>query len=255
MSAAFAERGLGGAQVAFVLGSGLGAFADRLQDATAVPFDELPGLPRSGVAGHAGRIVVGELAGRRVLVQQGRVHAYEGRSAAEVTRCVRAIVASGARTVVLTNAAGGLHAAWPPGTLMRVVDHVNRQGLTPLASDEVARGTPYDAELGDVLERAARAAGVGLERGVYAGLPGPSYETPAEIRMLRWLGVDAVGMSTVLEAAAAHATGARVCALSLITNFAAGITGEKLSHEEVVATGKAAAQKFQSLLEHALPEL
>lgn len=255
LGAAIRERGLGGADIAFVLGSGLGAFAERLEDPLSVPFAELPGLPQSRVAGHAGRLVAGQLAGRRVLVQQGRVHLYEGWSAAEVTRCVRAIVASGARSVVLTNAAGGLNEHWPPGTLMRLVDHVNLQGRSPLARAELARGTPYDAELGAALERAATESQVRLESGVYAGLLGPTYETPAEIRMLRWLGADTVGMSTVCEAVAAHAAGARVAAVSLVTNFAAGITGEQLSHDEVVETGKLAAQDFQKLLERAIPYL
>jgi purine-nucleoside phosphorylase len=212
-------------------------------------------MPRSAVPGHAGQLVVGELAGRRLVVQQGRVHLYEGWSDRDVSRAVRAFAAVGVRGLVLTNAAGGIRPEWTPGTLMRVTDHLNLQGATPLLPRERATGCPYDAELGAALDRAAVEAGVPLERGVYAGLLGPAYETPAEIRMLRWAGADAVGMSTVAEASAARAAGLRVAAVSCITNQAAGISKEKLSHAEVVATGKAVAQRFCKLLETAVPHL
>jgi purine-nucleoside phosphorylase len=252
---ALRRHGVEGCEAALVLGSGLGVLADRLQAARSIPYDEIEHMPHSAVPGHAGRLVIGELAGRRVLAQQGRVHLYEGWSAHEVTRAVRAFVACGVRVVVLTNAAGGLRAEWAPGTLMRIDDHVNLQGASPLAPGEAGLGTPYDADLGRALEKAARDAGVGLEHGVYAGLPGPSYETPAEIRMLRWMGADAVGMSTVAEALAARAAGARVAAVSCITNHAAGITGRRLAHDEVIEEGRRAADRFAALLERAVPQL
>ncbi len=249
------DHGAEGADVALVLGSGLGVFAEGLAGARAIPYEHLDGMPASGVPGHAGRLVLGEVEGVRVLVQQGRVHLYEGWSAADVTRAVRAFAALGCGRVVLTNAAGGLRPQWEPGTLMRITDHWNRQGTTPLAASERGSGSPYDAALGDALEAAARAAGVPLEHGVYAANLGPAYETPAEVRMLRAFGADAVGMSTALEALAARAAGARVAAISCITNHAAGITGEPLSHDEVVEVGRRSAARFCALLAAAVPRI
>jgi purine-nucleoside phosphorylase len=248
-------RGAIGVELAFVLGSGLGAFAERLEYAVTIPFDELTAMPRSRVPGHAGRFVVGVLAKRRVIVQQGRVHLYEGQSPAQVTRAVRACAALGCRALVLTNAAGGLVPSWPPGTLMRITDHLNLQGRTALSGHERGTGTPWDTALGAALALAAQDAGVPLERGVYAAVLGPSYETPAEIRMLRRLGADAVGMSTVLEACAAHAAGLAVAGVSLITNPAAGLSPKKLEHADVVAAGERAAAEFCALLEAAVPRL
>lgn len=248
-------RDVAGVKLAFVLGSGLGVFAERLNDARVIPYAELDGMPRSSVPGHAGKLVVGTIGRERIVVQQGRVHLYEGWSASEVTRAVRAFAAIGVRGIVLTNAAGGVRETWKPGTLMRITDHLNLQGATPLQPRERAVGPVYCDELGAALDFGARDAQVELARGVYAGLLGPSYETPAEIRMLRWAGADAVGMSTVGEALAARACGLRVAAISCITNLAAGITGEKLSHEEVVATGKAVATRFCKLLEKSVPHL
>ncbi len=249
------EHGVDDVKLGFVLGSGLGVFAERLANARAIPYAELDGMPRSAVPGHAGQLVVGTIGAERVVVQQGRVHLYEGWSPSEVTRAVRAFAAVGVRGVVLTNAAGGLRETWKPGTLMRITDHLNLQGATPLQPMERGRGRIYDEAFGAALDTGARDARVPLERGVYAGLLGPSYETPAEIRMLRWAGADAVGMSTVNEALAACATGMRVAAISCITNLAAGITNEKLSHDEVMATGKAAAASFCKLLERSVPHL
>jgi len=248
-------HGIDACELAFVLGSGLGVFAERLENARAISYEDIDHMPRSAVPGHAGKLVVGEVAGRRVLVQQGRVHLYEGWSVHEATRAVRAFVALGCRGVILTNAAGGLRAEWEPGSLMRIDDHVNRQGETPLTTSERGSDCPYSPELGEALAKGAREAGVDLKHGVYGGLLGPNYETPAEIRMLAWMGIDAVGMSTVAEALAAHAAGARVAAISCITNHAAGITGEKLSHDEVIETGKAAADRFCGLLAASVPHL
>ncbi len=247
--------GLDGGELLFVLGSGLGVFAERLEDARAVPFAELDGMPRSAVPGHAGRFVSGRVRGVPVVVQQGRVHLYEGWSPEEVTRAVRALAGLGCGAVVLTNAAGGARADWPAGTLMRLRDHLNLQGRGPLAPGEAGYGSPYDPELGAALDEAAAAAGVPLEQGVYAGLLGPSYETPAEVRALRAMGADAIGMSTVAEAVAARAAGARVAAVSLVTNPGAGIGGTPLSHAEVVEAGREAADRFCRLLEAAVEPL
>ena len=249
------EHDLSGARIAFVLGSGLGAFAERLQRARAVPSADIDSLPRSGVPGHAGRIVAVEIGGVRVLVQQGRVHLYEGWSAEEVTRAVRAFAAIGVRTLVLTNAAGGIRKGFGPGTLMRIADHLDLQGRTRLAPDERGFGSPWDAEAGLGLETAARAAGVALASGVYAGLCGPAYETPAEIRWLRAIGADAVGMSTIAEALAARAAGMHVAGISCITNLAAGLSETPPSHAEVLEAGERAAGAFCTLLEHSVQPL
>lgn len=252
---ALSQHGVAGVRLAIVLGSGLSAFADRLQHARSIDCTALDGLPQSSVPGHAGRLVVGEIGGQRALVQQGRVHLYEGRSAREVTRAVRAFVALGCKAVVLTNAAGGLRREWAVGSFMRVTDHINLQGETPLSGRERGCGSPYDIELGAALMRGADEAGVTLFEGVYAGLRGPSYETSAEIRGLRWMGASAVGMSTVAEALAAHASGARVAAISCITNQAAGISERPLAHAEVLEVGRQAAGRFGALLEHSVRHL
>ena len=250
-----AARNVEGARLAFVLGSGLGAFADRIEKVEVLPYEELEGMPRSAVPGHAGKLVIGELSGVRVVCQQGRVHLYEGWSVEEVTRCVRALCALGVRGVVLTNAAGGVNETWPVPTLMRIEDHLNLQGRAHLAPSQAGFASPYDAELGAALDEASKACGVSLQRGLYAGLLGPTYETPSEVRMLRKFGASAIGMSTVNEALSAHAAGARVAAVSCITNMGAGITGEKLDHQEVVDAGKQIAEDFCTLLAAAVPHL
>ncbi len=249
------EQGVEGARIAFVLGSGLGAFADRIDNARVISYEDLPGMPRSSVPGHAGKLVVGELSGVKVVCQQGRVHLYEGWSVEEVTRCVRALCAVGVESVVLTNAAGGSNPDWSVPTLMLIEDHLNFQGRSYIAPSQAGFLNPYDAELGKALTAASDASGVGLRRGVYAGLLGPTYETPSEVGMYRRMGASAIGMSTVNEALAARAAGARVAAVSCITNMGAGITGEKLSHEEVVDAGKQIADDFCSLLEAAIKPL
>jgi purine-nucleoside phosphorylase len=255
LAASLRAHGVEGARIALVLGSGLGEFATRVRPATTIPYDAIDGMPRSAVPGHAGKLVVGEVGGVRVVVQQGRVHLYEGWSAHEVTRAVRAFGAVGVRGLVLTNAAGGMRREWAPPTLMRISDHVNLQGRTPLLPGEGGSKATYDVELGEALDEAARASGVSLQRGVYAGVLGPSYETPAEIRFLRDFGADAVGMSTVCEAQAARAAGMRVVAISCITNPAAGFSAGPLNHAEVVEVGQRAAQRFCDLLEAAVPRL
>jgi purine-nucleoside phosphorylase len=252
---ALRERGCGDARVALVLGSGLGAFADRLEGARLLPFADAHGMPQSTVPGHAGRFVHGTLDGVPVLVQQGRVHLYEGRRTDDVTCAVRAFAELGVELLLLSNAAGGVRPAWAPGTLMRITDHVNLTGRVPPLSSPALAGAVYDAGVAARIDAAARAAGVALERGVYAGLLGPSYETPAEIRMARWMGADAVGMSTVVEALAARSAGMRVGAISCITNHAAGVGTAPLSHAEVIAAGRAAAGTFERLLAAAVPAL
>ena len=241
-------------EVALVLGSGLGAFADALEGATVVPFEELPSMPSSTVPGHAGRFVMGEVGGVTVLCQQGRVHLYEGHGSEVVTRAVRALPGLGVHTLLLTNAAGGLVPEWPVPCLMRIEDHVNMQGVAPpLAVGRQAR--VYDPQVASTLRGAAVEIGVELREGVYAGLPGPSYETAAEIRMLDGVGAQAVGMSTVLEAMAGAGAGLRVGAVSCITNPAAGIAVAPLDHEEVVEAGRQIAGDFARLLGAAIPAL
>ena len=252
---ALAAKGLDKFQLAIVLGSGLGAFASALSNSRAVPYDEIEGMPRSTVVGHAGRFVLGEVAGVRVLVQQGRAHLYEGWSAHDATRAPRAFARLGCRGLLLTNAAGALRPEWHPGTLVRISDHINMQGKSGVFVRERSSGVIYGEAFGAALERGAADAKLALERGVYCGLLGPSYETPAEIRMLRKIGADLVGMSTVLEASAARAAGMQVTGLSLVTNQAAGISKAKLDHAEVLAAGEAAALRITKLLLAAVPHL
>lgn len=244
-----------GAELALVLGSGLGVFAERLENARVIPYAELASMPRSTVPGHAGQLVVGRIAGHRVVCQQGRVHLYEGWSAEEVTRAVRAFAALGCRGVLLTNAAGGLRLDWQPGSLMRLTDHWNRQSTSPLGGADRGCGSPYDPRLAQALDEAAAETEVTLHSGVYAANLGPAYETPAEVRMLAEFGADAVGMSTACEALAASAAGMRVAAVSCITNHASGLTDEVLDHADVVEVGKRASKDFCALVEAAVPRL
>ncbi len=249
------DVGADGARVAIVLGSGLGPLAEEVEGARSVPYEELEGMPASAVPGHAGRLVLGDLAGVPVVLQQGRCHLYEGRSAEEVSRCVRCLAELGVGTLLLTNAAGGLHSEWPVPSLMRLTDHINLQGETPLVRSERGYGSPYDPELGAMIDAAAGDAGVTLQAGVYAALPGPTYETHAEVRMHGRFGADAVGMSTAQEALAAHAAGARVAAISCITNHAAGLSQVEPNHEEVVEAGKQATGEFIRLIRALLSRL
>jgi purine-nucleoside phosphorylase len=256
-------RGFAAPDVGVVLGSGLGAFADAVEDARSIDTGELPGYPRSRVEGHAGRLVDGALHGRRVLVFAGRVHYYEGFSLAEVAFPVRVLAALGGRTLILTCAAGGIAERLVPGSLMALSDHLNLMGDSPLRGpndDAVGPRFPdmsevYDAGLRGLLHDAARELGITLEEGVYAAFPGPQYETPAEIRMARALGADAVGMSTVPEAIAARHAGVRVAALALITNRAAGLGAGMLSHEEVLEAGRRSAVSVVALLGEAVRRL
>lgn len=231
--------------IGVVLGSGLGAFADALEDAVAVPFGEIPHFPASTVVGHGGALVVGRSRGVPVAVMKGRVHFYEGYRLDQVVFPIRVLGRLGVETLVLTNAAGAINPAFAPGDLMVIEDHVNLLGNPLLGPNEEALGSrfpdmseAYDRGLRDVAEAACRAASVRCHRGVYVALTGPSYETPAEIRMFRTLGADAVGMSTVPEVIAARHMGMRVVGLSCLTNMAAGVTDRKLDHREVLETGE-----------------
>lgn len=260
-----AEPALAAPQLGLVLGSGLGAVVDLLDAAPRlhVPYGDIPEVPVSGVAGHAGELVAGMVRGRPVLVLSGRVHAYEGYTHREVTILLRAAFQVGLRTVVLTNAAGGLNPAFEPGELMLVTDHINLSGDNPLFGPNIDALGPrfpaltdaYDPDLAHRARAATQRAGVHLHEGVYVMLAGPNYETRAELRMLRGLGADAVGMSTVLEVIVARHAGVRVLAFSLITNKATPDVEIGASHQEVIEMGKVGAARLVKLLGELLPEI
>ncbi len=236
-------------QIGLVLGSGLGALADELVGLERLPYASIPHHPTSSVAGHAGKLCLGEFAGVRVACMQGRVHAYEGHPLSRVVFGVRLLAELGCHSVLLSNAAGGIAERLQAGSLMRIDDHLNLMGDSPLRGPS-ARGARFpDMSQAQLCEAAAREVGVTLERGVYAGLLGPSYETPAEIRMLKTLGADAVGMSTVPEVIALRQIGVRVAAVSCITNLAAGRSTQPLSHAEVEATAARVNGDFRRLFE------
>lgn len=248
-----------------VLGSGLGDFVDRLERGVSIPYEEIPSFPVSRVPGHVGRLVIGELVTPEgtvaVAAMQGRVHGYEGWSGEDVAFGARVLCALGVKLLLVTNAAGGVNPTYAPGDLVRIVDHLNLSGVNPLVGANDERLGPrfpdlseaYDARLGALLEDAAARAGVTLRRGVYACMPGPSYETPAEIRMLRLLGADLVGMSTVPEVIAARHMGVPVAGLSVVTNFAAGLSRRPLSHEEVAETAGRVRDRLAAVVEGFLP--
>ncbi len=248
---------LGGREptVALVLGSGLGALGDRIDDSVVIKYSEIPGFAPSTVEGHRGRLVCGRLEGKTVLAFQGRYHAYEGHEPAALATPIRSAAALGVGTLIVTCAAGGVNRELGPGTLMLLTDHLNLMARNPLVGPVREGETrfpdmtePYDAGLRSLAAEVAREHGTELAEGVYAAMLGPSYETPAEIRMLERLGADAVGMSTVPEVIAARALGLRVLGIALITNAAAGISAGALDHDEVVAAGAAAADEFQRLV-------
>jgi purine-nucleoside phosphorylase len=238
-----------------VLGSGLGAFADSLAGAVRIPYRDIPGFPAPSVAGHGGALIAGMRAGARVLCLSGRVHLYEGHPPSRVVFGVRLLAALGCRAVLLTNAAGATRADWSPGSLVLLRDHINLTGQNPLAGPDEPpfprfpdMSAVYDPELRALAHEAARDAAIPLVDGIYAGVLGPSYETPAEIRMLSTLGADVVGMSTVHEAIALRHRGVRVGALSLVTNLAAGLAERPLDHAEVQALGVLSREKLEALL-------
>ncbi|HYW29901.1 MAG TPA: purine-nucleoside phosphorylase [Gemmatimonas sp.] len=238
-----------------VLGSGLGGLADRIDRATRIPFAHVPGFPKATVAGHAGQVIVGTLAGRPIVALAGRFHMYEGHEASVAAFPARVLHALGAPVYFASNAAGGVRRSFTPGTLMVIADHMNLMFRSPLAGPLEAgderfpdMSEPYDPALRALIHEAGRTTGVPLEDGVYCGLLGPTYETPAEVRMLERMGADAVGMSTVPEVIVARALGMRVAAISCITNKAAGLSLAPLHHEEVVEIGQQVAPRFEALV-------
>jgi purine-nucleoside phosphorylase len=246
-----------------ILGSGLGPYADRFRDRTVVPFEDLPHFPRSTVLGHSGNLVIGEAEGVPAVALQGRVHYYEGYSLAEVTYPARVLGCLGIKQLIVTNAAGGINVNFRPGDLMLITDHINMMGTNPLIGpnlEELGERFPdmseaYDSEMRRTASQIAAQRGITLREGVYIGLTGPSYETPAEIRMYRGLGGDAVGMSTVPEVIVANHMGIRVLGISCITNMAAGILPQKLTHQEVIDTTERVKEQFISLLSGIIPAL
>lgn len=250
-------------EVGIVLGSGLGGLADELDDAVAIPFVDLPGWPAATAPGHAGRLLLGALAGRSVVMLQGRFHLYEGNAPGLVVQPVLLFHALGARIVVLTNAAGGLDPSFGPGTLMVMRDHINLTGRSPLTgpnADELGPRFPdmtdaWSPRLRERLHAAGVAEDVRLQEGVYVGLTGPTYETPAEVRMLAGLGGHAVGMSTVLECIAARWVGLEVCGVSLVTNAGAGYGDAPVTHEEVLEGGLVAGPRLARVLRRFVADL
>ena len=247
-----------------VLGSGLGGLADEIEDAVRIPFGEIPGFPRrtQELAGHAGFLVAGRMEGVEVAAMQGRFHLYEGWRPEDVALPVRALAALGAETMLLTNAAGGLRPGMQPGDLMVMADHINLMWRNPLVGRVVPgeerfpdMSDPYDAGFRQVAEETALELGIPVTQGVYAAMLGPSYETPAEIRMLARLGADAVGMSTVPEVLVARALGVRCLGISCITNLAAGLSGQKLAHDEVMEVGARVRDRLAALVRGVLPRV
>lgn len=242
--------------IGVVLGSGLGGFADQLENNVALPYAEIPHFPQSTAPGHSGRLLIGTIGGVPVALMQGRVHAYEGYVAGQIAFPVRVLARLGIRTLILTNAAGGIRTTFREGQLVLISDHINLTGQNPAIGLNDGRfglrffdmGDAYSRRLRALAHSAAKADGLVLEEGVYVSVPGPSYETPAEIRAFRTLGADLVGMSTVLETIAARHMGLEVLGISCVTNMAAGIKPQPLTMEEVIETGKQVEQQFSRLL-------
>jgi purine-nucleoside phosphorylase len=250
-------------QIGLVLGSGLGAFADEIEDSVKIPYEEIPGFARSTVEGHAGQLALGKVEGVNVAAMQGRFHFYEGYSLEEVTFPQRVMGLLGIKSLILTNASGGINVDFEPGMLMLISDHLNLMGTNPLIGYNDERFGPrfpdmtnvYDRDYQEIAMQEAHAMGLNMRRGIYAALTGPSYETPAEIRLFRILGADAVGMSTVPEAIVARQMGIKVLGISCITNLAAGVTDTPINHEEVMETGERVKETFKELLRRIIPKL
>jgi purine-nucleoside phosphorylase len=250
-------------RVAVVLGSGLGGFADDFEDAVTIPYEDIPGFVSSTVQGHAGRLVVGRIDQVPILAMQGRVHYYEGYSMEEVTFAIRTFKLLGVKTLLLTNAAGGINVQLSQGALMVISDHLNLMGVNPLRGANDERFGPrfpdmsavYSPALQEIVVEEARALGIELRRGIYAALSGPNYETPSEIHLLRNCGADAVGMSTVPEAIVARQMDIEVLGISCITNMASGISDEPINHDEVMETGNRVRSTFTQLLRRVVSRL
>jgi purine-nucleoside phosphorylase len=250
-------------KIALVLGSGLGAFADEFETPTKIPYSEIPHFPRSTAIGHAGQLVVGKVGGIPLAGMQGRVHLYEGYSAKDVAFPIRVFARMGIKAVILTNAAGGIKREFVQGQLVVIKDHINLQGVSPLTGPNDERFGPRFPDMTVAYDRRFRELTVGegnrnrisLYEGVYAALPGPSYETPAEIRYLRTIGADLVGMSTVPEVIAARHSGIRVLGISCVTNAAAGILDQPLDHKEVLETAERVKSQFIALLKNVIPRI
>jgi purine-nucleoside phosphorylase len=257
------ERTAVNAKIALVLGSGLGGFADEFADSVSLPYSEIPGFVSSTAQGHVGSLVAGKVGDIPVLAMQGRVHYYEGYSLEEITLPIRTFHLLGVKTLILTNAAGGVDVQLTQGALMVINDHLNLMGVNPLRGRNDDRFGPrfpdmsevYARELQELATEEARSLGVTVRRGIYAALAGPSYETPAEIHMLRAFGADAVGMSTVPEAIVARQMGMKVLGISCITNMAAGISDTPINHEEVMETGQKVRQMFTQLLRRVIAKI
>ncbi len=250
-------------EVAVVLGSGLGAFADALENRTEIPYCQIPGWPPSTAVGHSGRLVIGTLAGRNIVVMAGRAHLYEGYSPAQVTFGVRVLGAIGIRSIVFTNAAGGVNLSLERGGLVLISDHINLQGINPLVGPNEDRVGPRFPDMSDAYSQryreiaacVASELGISVREGVYAAMLGPSYETPAEIRFLRTIGADVVGMSTVPEVIVANHMGMKVLGISCVTNMAAGILARKIDHQEVLETGAMVRDTLVRYLKELVPRL
>jgi purine-nucleoside phosphorylase len=250
-------------RVALVLGSGLGAFADDLEDSVSISYEEIDGFARPTVEGHVGRLVLGKIRGVPAAVMQGRFHYYEGYTFEEVVFPIRTLALLGIKSLVLTNASGGINVVFDQGALMVISDHLNLMGVNPLRGRHDERfgarfpdmSEVYARDYQEIAVEEAHAMGLELRRGIYGALSGPSYETPAEIRMLRTLGADAVGMSTVPEAIVARQMGVKVLGISCITNMAAGVAGEPINHQEVIETGERVHDTFKELLRRVIPRL
>ncbi len=250
-------------KVGAVLGSGLGGLVDAVKDPTLLPYKDIPHFPVGRVAGHAGKLALGTLEGIPVALCQGRVHHYEGWTQEDLAYNVRVLWKLGVKTVILTNAAGATNPSFRPGDLMLMTDHLNLLAGSPLRGENVEAMGPrfpdlsrvYDAGLRETTLRIARELKIPVVTGIYAAVLGPQYETPAEVRMLRLLGADAIGMSTVPEAIAAAHVGMRVLGVSCITNLAAGITDQPLNHEEVLETGRRVTESFVALLRRVIPSI
>ncbi|MFA6238255.1 MAG: purine-nucleoside phosphorylase [Bacteriovorax sp.] len=247
-------------RIGIVLGSGLGVFVDQIESKIIIPYNDIPHFRKTSVDGHVGQLILGKVKGVEVVALQGRFHAYEGLLMEEVVFPVRMLATLGIKMLVLTNAAGGVNLNFRPGNLVVITDHINLMGRNPLVGPNDNKMGPrfpdmsnaYNSELNDVLRSVSKNLGHDLKEGVYAGVLGPTYETPAEIKMFRTLGADMVGMSTVPEAIAAHHMGVKVCGISCITNMGAGITNIKLKHEDIKDEALKVMDQFTSLLNHAI---